>query len=368
MRISTVAASFLLTLLPTFASAEAGFCSTSLDDFAGIEGHGEMRRMVCTDVAALDQPLVYNRFGSHNPFGMIFALRRDIVPLEDPSAPDCETDVTVPAARDDLSPGDVRLRTCKRPRPLTLRANVGDVVHVRVNNLLHKPEPLQAVDYSETFCRQGDEANTHWRGALRPHVSEGTPHDLLWPEEKADLRIGDNRGETRFIEALCQTGSTDQKISYSPEADAANWPRTRGISFVIDGLRTLPDPNTNEVNRVCTGLATLAPGDDPVDCYWHAEREGPFFINSVGAPSGDEGDGGSLTHGHFGSLAVEPQKQNTAPTQWYRSQVNRGTFDHAWATKASPLPHDRDGALNYAAIDGNGLPVLNLLHRLNNGN
>ena len=38
--------------------------------------------MICAEVAALDQMLVYNRFGSHNPFGMIFALTRDLVPAD----------------------------------------------------------------------------------------------------------------------------------------------------------------------------------------------------------------------------------------------------------------------------------------------
>lgn len=47
----------------------------------------DVRRVVCADVAALDAALTFNRFGSYNPFGMIFALRRDMVPAD-----------TVPAA------------------------------------------------------------------------------------------------------------------------------------------------------------------------------------------------------------------------------------------------------------------------------
>ncbi|WP_133820509.1 hypothetical protein [Tahibacter aquaticus] len=43
-------------------------------------GVNAFRRTVCADVVALDQSLVYNRFGSFNPFGMMFALRRDVVP------------------------------------------------------------------------------------------------------------------------------------------------------------------------------------------------------------------------------------------------------------------------------------------------
>lgn len=38
-------------------------------------------RTVCADVVAMDQMLVYNRFGTFNPFGMMYALRRDVVGL-----------------------------------------------------------------------------------------------------------------------------------------------------------------------------------------------------------------------------------------------------------------------------------------------
>jgi hypothetical protein len=46
-------------------------------------GLGDKRfgRTVCADVLAMDQMLVYNRFGAFNPFGMMYALRRDVVPL-----------------------------------------------------------------------------------------------------------------------------------------------------------------------------------------------------------------------------------------------------------------------------------------------
>ena len=35
-------------------------------------------RKVFADVVAINQPLIYNRFGSTNPWGMIYALRRDV--------------------------------------------------------------------------------------------------------------------------------------------------------------------------------------------------------------------------------------------------------------------------------------------------
>ncbi len=64
---------------------------------------------------------MYNRFGSFNPAGMIYALKRDVAPIR-PHEP--------------LGPGNARLRPGKRPRPLVLRVNVGDSLKIRFTNLL----------------------------------------------------------------------------------------------------------------------------------------------------------------------------------------------------------------------------------------
>ncbi|MBA2664252.1 MAG: copper oxidase [Bradymonadaceae bacterium] len=79
------------------------------------------------DVVALDQLYVYNRYGSYNPFGMMYALRHDVVALEGPTP----------------GPGNARLRDGKRPRPLVLRANEGDCLKIRFENWL-SPTPRRA--------------------------------------------------------------------------------------------------------------------------------------------------------------------------------------------------------------------------------
>jgi Tol biopolymer transport system component len=73
------------------------------------------------DVVAFDQVFFYNRLGALNPAGMIYALRRDVVPIN---------------ASQGLVPGNVRLRDGKRPRPIVLRMNVGDKLEVHFQNLL----------------------------------------------------------------------------------------------------------------------------------------------------------------------------------------------------------------------------------------
>src|SRR5687767_3011582 len=83
-------------------------------------------RVIRADVIALDQVFFWNRLGAVQPQGMIYALRRDVVPI-DPSQ--------------GLVPGNVRLREDKRPRPLVLRMNVGDCIRIAFQNLLAK-EPV----------------------------------------------------------------------------------------------------------------------------------------------------------------------------------------------------------------------------------
>lgn len=87
----------------------------------------QCERTITTNVVALDQPLVYNRLGAVNPVGMIYALREDVL-----------NKTTFLSERDGgmLNPGEVILRFDKRPRPLTLRANIGDCLQVNFENLL----------------------------------------------------------------------------------------------------------------------------------------------------------------------------------------------------------------------------------------
>ena len=75
---------------------------------------------VVANVVAIDQVLVYNRLGAVNPGGMIYALERDVVPIEG----------TTPG------PGNAQLRPGKRPRPLVLRVNAGQKLQINFKNWL----------------------------------------------------------------------------------------------------------------------------------------------------------------------------------------------------------------------------------------
>jgi len=71
----------------------------------------QCKRMIKADVVAIPQPIMLNRLGAAIPGGMIFALRRDTV-----------------------NQLGTQLRADKRPRPLVLRANVGDCLTINFEN------------------------------------------------------------------------------------------------------------------------------------------------------------------------------------------------------------------------------------------
>ncbi|MHA6644089.1 hypothetical protein [Mesorhizobium sp. A623] len=306
---------------------------------ASISVSGTSKRVVCADVIALDQALIYNRFGSFNPFGMMYSLRRDVVPSDvapqrfDADACD-ETDGTDETfIRDGLStgidkvsltPGEVRLKDCKRPRPLVLRASVGDILHLRMSNLLRPEQP----GFSETFCRQGGR-NTQDRfkdgnlfNLIRNWVSDGDESELMHDE------------------VACASGSAAQEQA-NPATPEFDWPRSRGLNFSIQGLTSVDASGavTDQIEAACKGLRAVEPGAPAIDCYYQIDREGPYFMTSNAAPAGGEGDGGSIAHGLFGAVVVEQ-----AGTSWFRSQISAGAFRKLWTPKlagngASPPRH-----------------------------
>ncbi|HSB11564.1 MAG TPA: copper oxidase [Blastocatellia bacterium] len=127
-------------------------------------------RTISADVVALDQVFFWNRLGAVEPQGMIFALKRDVVPIN-PSL--------------GLVAGNVQLRADKRPRPIVLRMNVGDCLQINFTNLL---DPIP-VDMEQPATRT---ASVHVVGMqLRYSISDDgsnvgrNPSSLVGPGQSA---------------------------------------------------------------------------------------------------------------------------------------------------------------------------------------
>jgi manganese oxidase len=74
----------------------------------------QCQRTITASVVALAQPIMLNRLGAVIPDGLIFALKRDT----------------------EVKAGITQLKQNKRPRPLVLRANVGDCVTITFENAI----------------------------------------------------------------------------------------------------------------------------------------------------------------------------------------------------------------------------------------
>ncbi|MCM2334307.1 MAG: hypothetical protein NDI82_10215, partial [Anaeromyxobacteraceae bacterium] len=104
----------------------AGGLAAALLAAAPAEAAVSCARTIQADVVVLDQPLMFNRLGSQNINGIIYALRRDVVDLT--GRPLGQGGVA--------TAGGVALRPDKRPRPLVLRVAAGDCLTVNFQNLL----------------------------------------------------------------------------------------------------------------------------------------------------------------------------------------------------------------------------------------
>ena len=92
-------------------------------------------RTITADVVAFDQVFFWNRLGAVQPQGQMFALRRDVRPISGTA----------------LAPGNVQLRSTKRPRPMVLRMNVGDCLRISFQNLL-APAPTDQEQSSTRYA------------------------------------------------------------------------------------------------------------------------------------------------------------------------------------------------------------------------
>jgi hypothetical protein len=83
------------------------------------------------EVVAFEQAIVVNRFGAFMPGGMLYALKRDVVRMDDNKPL-----IDIPESEWPQLAGRVKLRDTKRPRPLVLRVNERQCIDVRLHNLM----------------------------------------------------------------------------------------------------------------------------------------------------------------------------------------------------------------------------------------
>ena len=298
---------------------------------------------VIAEVVALDQVYYYNRFGSFNPAGMIYALRRDVVKTDPDEGMEVKGDPAIDATSggeveqaipvfDAAHPevdlalaGKVKLRRDKRARPLVLRVNEGDCLRVTFTNLIN---PF--VDNQEIIR----DPLTRFKNDKKKRLDA-----IVDTEEPATRTAG------MHVNGLDYGFMTGESF-----ADA-------------DGNMRLASDGAN-IGRNLSSLAV--PGQTRV-YTWYAKKEGGYLMYSMGAAAGGEGDGGQISLGLFGSVNVQPKG-----AKWYRSQVDHDDLMAARDLRKSPtgtsaLGHpilDYDSTFKSRTYQGEPLPILSMLqHR-----
>lgn len=308
-------------------------------------------RLITANVVALEQVYYYNRFGAFNPAGIMYALRRDVVKtgdgkeggpeilnedLDDDSDEVGEPIPLEPSSADVLLAGHVKLRSDKRPRPLVLRANEGDCLQVTFTNLLSP-----TVDEHE-FMRDPERRLTH---PENPVVA------IADSDEPATRHASMHVNGLSLVDTIESQGTNVGKNGwYKTDKDGRYVTDSAGKRIKTDGKCSAD--STDFGKNLC---ALAAPGETRT-YTWYAKKEGTFFLYSMGAPAGGEGDGGQLGLGLFGAINVQPNGAN-----WYRSQVTEQELKYATKgeTKYNQPIIDYETTINDGPLAGQ--PILNML-------
>ncbi|MFQ5493825.1 MAG: hypothetical protein ACE5EX_00425, partial [Phycisphaerae bacterium] len=192
-------------------------------------------RTISADIVALDQHFFWNRLGVAQPQGMMFALREDVRAIGGGS----------------LTPGNVQLRSDKRPRPIVLRMNVGDCLQINFTNLL-SPTP---VDGQQPATRH---ASVHVTGMqlVNSIMDDGSyvgtnPSSLAAPGDSLTYTLyGEREGTYHLYSAGATTGGEGDSGSLSAglfgalnvQPQGAEWYRSQVTRDDIELARTGTTP------------------------------------------------------------------------------------------------------------------------------
>ena len=283
-------------------------------------------RTITANVVALDQLYTYNRLGAFNPAGMMYALKRDVTLIDSTKG---------------YVAGNVRLKAGKRPRPLVLRANEGDCLTVNFTNLLTP---------SRTEIDNINTAN----GTSRLAYFDKSP--FLIPKEGT---VSYDKSQTKLrtltngqVNVLDENGQVIQDGNIQLQKE--DTPATRSASMHVNGMEYLSIASDGA--NVGNNASSLAAPGATVTYKWYAEKQGQYFMYSMGTVAGGEGDGGQVDLGLFGSVNVEPRG-----SKWYRSQV---TAAQLTAVKTGTNPNGTP-IINYDKLGTDNLPILGMLSATN---
>ena len=314
------------------------------------------RRKIVAEVVALDQPYFYNRLGAVASDGLIYALRRDVVSDDGPNAP--------------LVPGKVHLRKDKRPRPLVLRMNVGDVLEVTFANLLENPfvppdpknpfasAPTRYVGLSVFGLELVDEKGKPLSGKEHSGSFVGAnPTSIAAPQ---NVPSAPKPGETRIYRFYAPAEGTFLMTSY---ADTTGTQSASGLFGAVNVQPEGAEYYRSQVTHEDLVAATVRAVTRPAGGY---AIPGEQFTELTGPQSDDE----KLLQGKPAAKieAAQPAYTRRAggPRMLTMTRVDpsRRTSNTANVSRTDDgrlLGETGQPLINYRATDKAGLPILSML-------
>ena len=247
---------------------------------AAVSAAAKCTRTIKAEVVAIPQPIMLNRLGAAIPDGLIFALKSDV---------DTSTN---------------RLKADKRPRPLVLRANVGDCLEITFTNSI----PVSAFENTVGSAQGGTVAPT--------------------PTTEVSLHI---QG-LEWASAGGTQGQDDGSFAGVNPSSLADPPPASGP----------PLPSQTKIYRL------------------NVQHAGAFLLYTTG----DSAIGGQLGRGLFGALNVQPEGAEWYRSQVTADDLQLVTTGHT----ADGHPIINYNAVYPNGHPRAGLPVLKMLDTTNNIN
>lgn len=212
--------------------AEPPKTATTITPVAGPVPQTQCKRTIKADVVALAQPIFLNRLGAVIPGGMVFALKRDTV-------------------------GGLgkQLRADKRPRPIVLRANVGDCIQITLTNnippanfAIAAPTPappgepyntpevslhVQGMEWVTGAKDDGSFVGKNDSSLATPSPSPAPPAGTSWPPQTQVYTLYARAEGTYLLYSMGDTSSVGSQITnglfgaLNVQPDGAEWYRSQ---------------------------------------------------------------------------------------------------------------------------------------------
>ena len=132
------------------------------------------------DIDAISLPIVYNKFGDHDPNGLMYVLKQDSERIQEKAKALFSMPVPQP---------------CEEVRPLVIRANVGDTVQINFENKLGRRASIHVQGLSYNVL-SSDGANV----GFNPDTTTDRCIRYIWRADKEGVYLFSDMADTRSNE------------------------------------------------------------------------------------------------------------------------------------------------------------------------